>query len=59
MDSDISLNGCSNQVEDSNHSIQLWRSIKGYEILHMMKKGQIKKVEPVRCGGSLRCSNWR
>lgn len=35
------------------------RTIQGYEIMHMLKKGQIKKVEPVRCGGSLRCRNWR
>jgi len=35
------------------------RTIKGYEIMNMLRKGQVKKVEPVRCGGSLRCSNWR
>jgi transposase-like protein len=35
------------------------RTIKGYKIMHMLKKGQIEKVEPVRCGGDLRCSNWR
>jgi len=35
------------------------RTIKGYEIMNMLRKGQVKEVEPVRCGGSLRCSNWR
>jgi transposase-like protein len=35
------------------------RTIRGYEIMNQMRLGQIEKVEPVRCGGSLRCSNWR
>ncbi len=27
--------------------------------MYMLKKRQIEKVEPVRCGGSLRCRNRR
>jgi len=40
-----SSNGWSSQSGDSNRSILHWRSIKGYEIMHMLKKGQIKAVE--------------
>jgi len=39
-----SSNGWSNQEGDSNHLTPRWRSIKGYEIMHMLKKGQVKKV---------------
>ena len=33
------------QPWDSAHLTQLRRSIKGYEIMNMMRKGQIEKVE--------------
>ena len=38
-------NGWSSQGGNSNPLTLHWRSIKEYEIMHMLKKGQIEKVE--------------
>ena len=37
--------GWSSQEGNSNYSRLRWRSIKGYEAMHMLKKGQVKIVE--------------